>query len=132
MKEMAKTAHLRQYLCLDLVFPIEEKNSYAEYAAQFTNLEITCIQLIEEKHKLDTYYHYKCSIPLVTQSNTRIGSLLSTAHQKGILSSLINILLLIHNSFVKEYTKLFAGSDKYAIDDIFIFCIYFLLCSQKW
>ena len=132
---MAKTAHLRlyvyQYLCLDLVFPIEEKNNYIEYSAQFTTLTITCSQLIEEKHKLDSYYPYKCSIPLVTQTNTRIGSLLSTAHQKGILSRLINILLLIHNSFVTEYTKLLAEFNKYAIDDIFIFCILLLLYLQK-
>eukprot|EP00800_Vazella_pourtalesii_P000066 TRINITY_DN1007_c0_g1_i1.p1 TRINITY_DN1007_c0_g1~~TRINITY_DN1007_c0_g1_i1.p1 ORF type:complete len:334 (+),score=57.66 TRINITY_DN1007_c0_g1_i1:252-1253(+) len=38
--------------------------------------------------------------------------LLSTAHQKGILSSLINILVLIHNSFVIEYTQLFPESNK--------------------
>ena len=109
---------------------IEYNNSYTEYVTQFTNLTITSSQLVEEKHKLDAYYPYKYVTPLVTHSNTRIGMLLSTAHQKGILSSLINILVLIHNSFVIEYTQLFPESNKYATDntvDIFSVFMFTLL-----
>lgn len=120
---------LMTYIVL-IYISIEYNNSYTEYVTQFTNLTITSSQLVEEKHKLDAYYSYKCVTPLVTHSNTRIGMLLSTAHEKGILSSLINILVLIHNSFVIEYTQLFPESNKYATDntvDIFSVFMFTLL-----
>ena len=85
-----------------------------EYATEFTSLTITSSQLMEEKHKLDTY-SYSCVLRTpVTNSNTRVGSLISTSHNEGILTSLINILVNIHNSFITAYTQLSPESNRYA------------------
>ena len=96
------------------LFSTEESNNYQEYATEFTSLTITSSQLMEEKHKLDTY-SYSCVLRTsVTNTNTRVGSLISTSHNEGILTSLINILVNIHNSFITAYTQLSPESNRFA------------------
>ena len=90
---------------------VEESDDYQEYVIEFTSLMITSGLLLEEKHKLDTYSHM-CVIHKVTDTNTRIGSLLSTPHHKGVLNSMIRILVNIHNSFITAYTQLSLESNR--------------------
>ncbi|KAI6651577.1 E3 ubiquitin-protein ligase [Oopsacas minuta] len=92
-------------------FILEEKrDSYNDYINHLTSLTITCTQLLEERHIIDAYYPGMGVIHYITNNNTRIGQLLSTSHQKGILTSLINLLVNIHNSFISKYTESYPES----------------------
>ena len=100
------------YTCTFYLFSTEESNNYQEYATEFTNLTVTSCQLMKEKHKLDTY-SLTCVLHQVTNT-TRIALLLSPSNHKGILTSLVNILVNIHNSFITAYAQLSPECNRYA------------------
>ena len=107
----------------------EESDKYQEYATEINNLTIASGQLMEERHKLDTY-SLTCVIRQVTNTNTRVGSLMSTSHHKGILTSLIHILVTIHNSFIAAYAQLSHESNRY-IDIISKSSLYFIITFRR-
>ena len=63
---------------------------------------------MKERSILEAHYPQMFYIVDITNSNTRIGQLVSTSGQSvGTLTSLIQLLLLIHNSFIDTYRETF-------------------------
>ena len=87
---------------------LEASNEHVEYINQVTSLTQACIQLVKERHKLNIYYPEMCSIYEITVTNTLVSQLVTTSHQSvGVLTSLIQLLVKIHNSFVDIYRQTF-------------------------
>ena len=86
-----------------------ESSEYEEYLKQFTSLRIACTQLTKERALLDCCYPQMFGLFYeITNFNTLIGKLLSTSHGGvGILTSLIQLLVGIHNSFIDKYREIF-------------------------
>ena len=66
------------------------------------------MELAEERNRLESCYPQMFAMNALTNDNTRIRQLLTTSHQNvGILTSLTQLLVEIHNSFISKFRDTF-------------------------